>query len=98
MIPCAGCGSPLDKPVAAMSGSIMGDEESEAWYYCATCAVYTRSRSRDRFHGEDETRRPAAFSKEKGDAQVAVIRRCAEPWNKSCRCDAHREYFGPWLD
>jgi hypothetical protein len=27
-----------------------------------------------------------------------LIKQCPEPWNKKCRCEAHRAYFGGWLD
>ena len=30
--------------------------------------------------------------------RVALIRKCAEPWDKKCRCDAHRDYFNNTLD
>ena len=39
-----------------------------------------------------------AVPKAEGDAKLALIKRCDQPWNKKCRCDAHREYFGGWLD
>ncbi len=95
---CAHCGSSIDNAAASISGSVMGDEETEAWFYCSDCAAYTRVRGRDRFHGEENVRPGEPFSLERGDHQVGIIRRCERPWDKSCRCDAHREYFGGWLD
>jgi hypothetical protein len=76
----------------------MGDEEIESWFYCPDCGVYTLRTSRDRFHGEEVVRPGAAIATEKAEQQLAIIRRCEQPWDKRCRCEAHREYFGGWLD
>jgi hypothetical protein len=76
----------------------MGDEETESWFYCPDCTAYTRSRSRDRFHGEEVVRPGEPFPRERAEQWLAIIRRCEEPWDKRCRCEAHREYFGGWLD
>ena len=95
---CARCQQSLRGPVASISGSIMGDEESESWFWCEVCSTYTRTRSRDRFHGDETVRRGEAVSQEEGARWIAIIDRCSEAGDKRCRCDAHREYFGPWLD
>jgi len=47
------------RPTASISGSIMGDEYTESWYYCPDCEVYTLEACRDRFCGEaDQSKRP----------------------------------------
>jgi hypothetical protein len=37
-------------------------------------------------------------SRSEGDAAIALIKKCSQPWNKKCRCEAHRDYFGESLD
>ena len=103
MIKCGKCGKPLgegeqQEPVAVICGGIMGDEYIESWYFCPTCQVYYLDNYRDRFVGEDVVTAQGPIDKATGDAKVALIRQCPEPWSKRCRCPAHREYFGNWLD
>ena len=38
------------------------------------------------------------LTKAEGDARVEIIRACSEPWDKKCRCEAHKTYFEGWLD
>jgi hypothetical protein len=100
---CSQCGRVLARkgawtPAASISGSIMGDEHIESWFFCNRCGVYTVEVYHDRFMGEDEITRQGPVPKERGDAQVALIRRCSRPSDKKCRCDAHRKYFGSGLD
>jgi hypothetical protein len=83
---------------ASISGSIMGDEYTESFFFCDTCRVYTVEIWRGRFCGEDSVVASGPLSKAEGDAKVELIKRCPEPWNKGCRCEAHREYFGSFLD
>jgi hypothetical protein len=52
----------------------------------------------DRFLGEETSSSRGPVPKAEGDAKVAIIKRCTRTWDKKCRCDAHREYFGGWLD
>ena len=85
-------------PVASISGSIMGDEHIESWFLCSRCGLYTVEVYHDRFLGEDEITLQGPIPQEKGDARVELIRRCDRPWDKKCRCEAHREYFGSGLD
>jgi len=59
MIECGRCGKPRGEgeersPTASISGSIMGDEYTESWYYCPGCQMYTLEDYRDRFSGEDK--------------------------------------------
>jgi hypothetical protein len=103
MTPCSKCGQDLEgqgesAPAASISGSIMGDEYTESYYFCARCGVYTVGVYHDRFLGGDEILLRGPVPRAEGDAQVALMKRCSEPWNKKCRCDAHRSYFGGSLD
>jgi len=103
MIPCSQCGEDLDPTrkyecAASISGSIMGDEYIESYYFCKRGEVYTVEIYHDRFLGEDNILMRGPVSKAEGDAQVELIRHCSEPWNKKCRCEAHRSYFQECLD
>ncbi len=103
MINCSKCGKPLgegeeDGRAAFICAGIMGDEYIESWYFCPGCQVYTVEDYHDRFSGEDEISVRAPIDKATGDAKVALIQQCPKPSSKRCRCAAHREYFGNWLD
>ena len=103
MINCCKCGKPLeesgqDSRVAFICGGIMGDEYIESWYFCPGCQVYTLEVYHDRFSGEDHVGVKGPIDKAAGDAKVALIQQCPKPNSKRCRCPAHREYFGSWLD
>ncbi len=103
MIHCSQCGQEIvgtggQKCAASIAGSIMGDEYIESYYLCDHCGVYTVEVYHDRFCGEDEVSARGPLSRADGDAKVELIRKCSEPWDKKCRCDAHRSYFGSWLD
>ena len=76
----------------------MGDEYIESYFFCDDCKIYTVEIYHDRFLGEESVFFRGPVSKEDGDAQVAIIKRCDSPWDKKCRCAAHREYFGNSLD
>jgi hypothetical protein len=52
----------------------------------------------DHFCGEETARAEGPIAKERGDHLAAIIARCDRPWDKKCRCPAHREYFGDGLD
>lgn len=103
MVRCSRCGtdsegSKVFARVASMSGSIMGDEHTESLYFCQACQCYTILYCVDHFCGEESIRAEGPVSKERGDLLAAVIARCDRPWDKKCRCPAHREYFGDSLD
>ncbi len=103
MVQCSHCGRNLDGEakegrVVSNSGSIMGDETTDSYYFCSDCRVYTIEVYHDRFLGEDEVSIRGPVARSEGDAMVELIRKCSEPWNKKCRCDAHRSYFKGWLD
>lgn len=100
---CSQCGKEFDPsdprhPAASISGSIMGDEQTDSYFFCSVCGVYTLKVYYDRFLGEDEASVHGPISKEEGDERVALISQCIEPWDKKCRCKAHQTYFGGWLD
>lgn len=103
MTKCSMCGRILDSKmdncrVASISASIMGNETTETYYFCRKCEVYTLEIYRDRFLGEDSVTIQGPMAKADGDKQVQLIRKCKEPWDKKCRCKAHRRYFGSGLD
>lgn len=103
MTRCSSCGREFDRQgkdacVASISGSVMGDEYTESYFYCGGCGVYTVEVCHDRFLGEEELFARGPVPKAEGDAQVLRIRECGEPWDKKCRCAAHRAYFGDSLD
>ena len=103
MIQCSKCGKPLkeagqDSRTAFICAGIMGDEYVESWYFCPNCEVYTLENYRDCFSGEDSVSIQGPIDKATGDAKVALIQQCPKPGSKRCRCAAHREYFGSWLD
>lgn len=103
MIPCSQCGETLGGKaeghrVASFSGSIMGDEQIDSYYFCGRCGVYTVETYFDRFLGEEEVSVQGPVSKAEGDEKVSLIQECPRPWDKKCRCKAHCSYFGGWLD
>jgi hypothetical protein len=97
---CVGCGRPLaaEQRVALIAGKVMGDECTDVYYRCEACGVYTVRLYRDVFLGEETSRDSEPIPRVEGERRVALIGRCPEPWNERCRCEAHREYFGGWLD
>lgn len=101
-VPCALCGRPLAEggagPLASISGGLLGDEYTESWCLCEVCGVYTVEVYRDVFAGEGHASLRGPVPREEGDAQVSLIRACATPWDKTCRCAAHRRYFDETLD
>ncbi|MBP2674354.1 MAG: hypothetical protein H6Q84_1194 [Deltaproteobacteria bacterium] len=76
----------------------MGDEYTESYFFCGGCGVYTVEVRHDRFLGEEEVFTRGPVPKPEGDAQVSRIGGCSEPWDKKCRCAAHRAHFGDSLD
>ncbi|HOI74256.1 MAG TPA: hypothetical protein PLO63_08925 [Syntrophales bacterium] len=84
--------------IASISGSIFGDECTESYFFCVRCGVYTKEIFWDCFSGEESVSVSGPIMKADGDAKVAQIGNCSEPWNKKCRCEAHRSYFNGSLD
>ncbi len=97
---CISCNRPFLKEecVASISGSIMGDEYTDVYYRCPVCRVYTVALWRDNFTGEETVSLSGPLPENEGGMRIDIINRCSEPWNKKCRCDAHREYFNNALD
>jgi len=97
---CKQCDRPLlnDERVASISGSIMGDEVTDSYFLCPVCGVYTVAQWWDNFTGEETMNLSGPLPKQEGDERIALIRKCSQPWDKKCRCDAHRAYFNNTLD
>ena len=97
---CTQCNRPFlnEERVASISGSIMGDEHSDAYFLCPVCGVYTVVSWWDNFTGVETQRISGPESKQEGDERIELIRQCSEPWDKKCRCEAHRRYFNDTLD
>ena len=100
---CSQCGEEFGESetfmrIASISGSVMGDEYTDSYFYCSRCGVYTVGNYHDHFMVEESVSFSGPVPKSKGDASVEIIKRCSKPWNKKCRCEAHVEYFGNSLD
>ncbi len=52
----------------------------------------------DNFTGVESASVSGPLSKQAGDQAVALIKKCPQPWDKTCRCPAHLEYFHHTLD
>lgn len=76
----------------------MGDEYIESYFFCEHCGVYTIEVCHDRFLGEEEISVRGTVSRSDGDAAITLIKKCHQPWDKKCRCDAYKAYFGESLD
>lgn len=103
MIRCTQCGKEINLQdlegfVPSISGGIMGDEYIESYYKCVPCGVYTIEVFHDRFLGEEDVSFRGPVSTSEAEKKITLIRQCLDPGNKKCRCDAHRAYFGKWLD
>ncbi len=104
MIRCSQCSADLDQEgmpgrIASICGSILGDECIESYYFCDRCGVYTVEVYWDLFSGGESTSMQGPISRAEGEAAVGLIRQCATPWDKKCRCSAHLSYFkGSALD
>ena len=100
---CLQCGRNLEKemqhnPVASITGEIAGDEYTESYYFCSHCKMYTIEIFHERFSGNDTISLKGPVSETEGRKKIDLIKQCPDPWDKHCRCDAHRAYFGKWLD
>ncbi len=100
MIQCLQCLRSFEheKPIASISGSIMGDEVTDSYFLCPECAVFTVAKWWDDFTGEETMNLSGPVSKEEGEVRIELIAQCSRPWDKKCRCKAHREYFNDTLD
>ncbi len=97
---CTQCSRPfLDaERIASISGSIMGDEHTDVYFLCPLCKVYTVVTWWDDFTGTETVSVNGPLSKQEGDERIELIGHCFEPWDKKCRCEAHRKYFNDTLD
>jgi len=97
---CTACGKTFSKEeyVCSISGSIMGDECTDSYYFCPVCRVYTVDTCWDNFTGEETYSTSGPISKQDGDKRIEIIKQCTDPWDKKCRCSAHRSYFNDTLD
>jgi hypothetical protein len=100
MVQCIQCKRPLSGElcIASISGSIMGDEHTDSFFFCPECGVYTLVSWWDNFTGEETMELSGPLSKQEVDTKVELIGKCSRPWDKKCRCTAHREYFNDALD
>jgi hypothetical protein len=100
MAQCIECKRPFlsEDRIASISGSIMGDEHTDSYFHCPECGVYTVVSWWDNFTGVETMRLSGPLSKQYVDEKVDLIGKCSRPWDKKCRCDAHREYFNDALD
>jgi hypothetical protein len=87
-----------EERIASISGSIMGDEYTDSYFLCPVCGVYTVAMWRDSFTGAETMRLSGPTARREGDERVDLVRKCSRPWDKKCRCDAHRIYFNDTLD
>jgi len=87
-----------DDNLGAISGSIMGDEYTDVYYLCPACRVFTVANWRDNFTGLETVNVSGPLEEQKGLERLALIRQCSRPWDKKCRCPAHRAYFNDALD
>jgi len=99
-IQCSQCKKPFESAdrLASISGSILGDEYTDSFFLCPACGIYTIASWRDNFTGIETFSASGPVTKSEGDSRVELIRKCDCPWDKKCRCDAHRVYFGGALD
>ncbi len=100
MVLCQQCNRTLESKdrVASISGSIMGDEHTDSYFFCPVCGVYTVAKWWDNFTGEETMNLSGPLPKPEGDNRVDLIRKCSRPWDKKCRCAAHLDYFHNTLD
>lgn len=97
---CIQCKRPFlsEERITSISGSIMGDEYTDSYFLCPVCRVYTIATWRDNFTGEETVSLSGPVTLQKGDESVQLIKQCSQPWDKKCRCEAHRKYFNNALD
>ena len=76
----------------------MGDEVTESYFLCEHCGVYTVEVIHEPFLGKESISYRGPVARTKGEAAVDLMRRCPDPWDKKCRCEAHTSYFEGWLD
>jgi hypothetical protein len=97
---CAVCASQLtvNRQVAVISGCVMGDECTDVYYLCSSCGEHTLMLYRDVFCGPETEHAPIHLTKEDSESRIALVRQCETPGDAHCHCEAHKIYFGGWLD
>ncbi len=100
MMKCQQCCKDLaeENLIVSISGSIMGDECTDAYYFCPVCKVYSVETRWDNFTGIETSGTSVLLSQEEGDVIVNRIKTCDTPWDKKCRCESHRRHFNDTLD
>jgi hypothetical protein len=76
----------------------MGDEYTDSYYLCPVCRAYSVASWRDNFTGVETMSLTGPITEQEGNERIEIIQKCSRPWDKKCRCDAHREYFNNALD
>ena len=84
--------------MASISGSVMGDEYTDVYFFCPVCDQYTVAQWRDNFTGTETLNVAGPVPKQTAEKQIELIAQCVQPWKKKCRCEAHRKYFNNLLD
>ena len=87
-----------EERIAAISGSISGDEVTDIYYLCPVCNQYTVVTWWDNFTGEETMKVSEPLPRTEGDRRIGIIRQCTRPWDKKCRCESHLDYFNNTLD
>jgi hypothetical protein len=87
-----------DDCLASISGSIIGDEVTDSYFFCPGCGAHTKVSWWDSFTGVETMNVSGPLPKQDVRERVDLIRKCSSPWDKKCRCAAHREYFNDTLD
>ena len=82
--------------VAFICAEVMGDEYIESYWYCRSCKMYMTVNLRDPFHGDISESGGGQLPKKKGDRLVDLIRKCPDPSDERCQCEAHMEMRGGW--
>jgi hypothetical protein len=90
---CPACRGALSETIASICGEVFGDEYMERYLRCASCGRISREVYCDRFSGEDHVTLEGPLDEANAMARIALIRRCPNPADEDCDCDAHREYF-----
>ena len=98
MIACLTCHRELPEPQSLINGRVMGEDHTEAYYYCPQCDHFILALYLDQIGEESEPSLQGPLSHKEVAPKLAIIARCQKPTRVRCTCDAHREYFGGCLD
>lgn len=98
MVECLACHEPIPKSTALIRGGLMGAAYTEAYYCCPACGQYTLAIYHDSFAGNDSISLTGPLTPEQTEPKLAIIARCPNQLDRNCICDAHKQYFGAWLD